>query len=59
MSAFSCGKPAEPLVTLLIPQIISTEVLPQADAVSLYASLSGPANLTSCGFGIVKDGNIR
>lgn len=59
LSAFSCGKPAEPLVTLLVPQIISTEVLPQADAVSLYASLSGPANLTSCGFGIVKDGSIR
>lgn len=59
ISAFSCGKPAEPLVTLLVPQIISTEVLPQSEAVNLYASLSGPANLTSCGFGIVKDGNIQ
>ena len=59
MLAFSCGKPASPQMTLLVPQIISTEVLPGMDAVTLHASVSGPANLTGCGFGIVKDGLIR
>ena len=44
---------------MLVPQIVSTEVLPEADAVTFHASMSGPANLTACGFGIVSEGNIR
>ena len=59
MLAFSCGKPASPQITMLVPQIISTEVLPGTDAVTLHASVSGSANFTGCGFGIVKDGLIR
>lgn len=59
MLAFSCGKPASPQITVLVPQIISTEVLPGTDAVTLHASISGSANFTGCGFGIVKDGLIR
>ncbi|MBQ9410372.1 MAG: hypothetical protein IJU21_02055 [Bacteroidales bacterium] len=59
MLAFSCGKPASPQITTLIPQIISTEVLPGTDAVTLYASISGSTNLTGCGFGISRDGVIR
>lgn len=55
----SCGKEASPLVTILVPQIISTEVLPGSDAATLYASVAGSTNFTSCGFGIVKDGAIR
>lgn len=55
----SCGKQASPLVTVLVPQIVSTEVLPGTDAVTLFASISGSAHFTDCGFGLVKDGLIR
>ena len=55
----SCGKTALPPVTLLIPQIISTEVLPSTEGVTLYATVGGSINLTACGFGLVKDGLIR
>lgn len=57
--SFSCGKKADPPVAQLVPQIISTEVVPASGAVTLYASLGGPANFTDCGFGIVKDDVIR
>lgn len=59
MLACSCGKPASPQITMLVPQIISTEVLPGVNAVTLYASIGGSVNLTECGFGISKDGIIR
>lgn len=55
----SCGKQVSPLVTVLVPQIVSTEVFPGTDAVTLYASVAGSANFTDCGFGLVKDGLIR
>ena len=54
----SCGKEAAPAVTI-VPQIVSTEVVPSSESVSLYASVAGPAHLTGCGFGIVRDGLIR
>ncbi len=55
----SCGKPAQPDLVMLVPQIISTEVIPSTDAVTFFASVNGPAHFTSCGFGTIKDGMIR
>lgn len=55
----SCGKLASPPITVLVPQIVSTEVIPEENSVALYASISGMPNLTGCGFGIAKDGLIR
>ena len=57
--SFSCGRPDAPPVTLLVPQVVSSEVVPDAESVRLYASLSGSGHFTGCGFGIVKDGMIQ
>lgn len=53
--SFSCGRQDEPPVTLLVPQVVSSEVVPDAESVRLYASLSGSGHFTGCGFGIVKE----
>lgn len=57
--SFSCGKKADPPITLLVPQIISTEVIPEVSSVTLYASYGGSSHFTDCGFGIVHEGVIR
>lgn len=57
--AFSCGKQAAPEVVYLVPQIVSTEVIPTSDAVQLYASVSGSTHFTQCGFGLIENGLIR
>ncbi len=57
--ASSCGKQAAPEVVCLVPQIVSTEVVPASDAVELFASVSGSTHFTDCGFGLIRDGLIR
>lgn len=55
----SCGKAASPPETLLVPQILSTEIITSTESVSLFASVGGPAHFTGCGFGVARDGLIR
>ncbi len=57
--ASSCGKQAAPEVVYLVPQIVSTEVIPTSDAVELFASVSGSTHFTDCGFGLIQNGLIR
>ena len=57
--ASSCGKQAAPEVVYLVPQIVSTEVVPTSDAVELFASVSGSTHFTDCGFGLIQNGLIR
>ena len=59
MLLVSCGKDAAPALFNLVPEIVSTEVIPETNSVHLFASVSNSANFTGCGFGIIENGLIR